>query len=75
MNYDKFCCECKNPKEHNACEKYYIWNPTTCCCEKCEYLASSIEDSMVLCDDIINDADSVPKMLQVLHQQIFLTKN
>ena len=24
---------CKNPKEHNTCEKNYIWNFTTCICE------------------------------------------
>ena len=27
-NNDKCWCECKNPKEHNACEKDYIWNPS-----------------------------------------------
>ena len=25
-NNDKRQCDSKNPKEHNACEKYYIWN-------------------------------------------------
>ena len=28
-NNDKYLCECKNPKEHNMCEKDYIWNPAT----------------------------------------------
>ena len=27
---DKCPCECKN---HNVCEKDYIWNPSTCNCE------------------------------------------
>ena len=26
-NNDKCQCECKNPKEHNLCEKDYICNP------------------------------------------------
>ena len=25
-NIDKCRCKCKNLKEHNACEKDYIWN-------------------------------------------------
>ena len=32
-NKDKCQCECKNQKEHNACEKDYIWSPATCSCE------------------------------------------
>ena len=31
---NKCWCECINPKEHNACEKYYTWNPSTYCCVK-----------------------------------------
>ena len=26
---DKYRCECKNPREHNARERTIIWNPTT----------------------------------------------
>ena len=33
-NNDKFKCHCKTLKEHNACEKDYIWNLATCTCEK-----------------------------------------
>ena len=53
MNNDKCRWECKNPKEHNACEKYYLWNPSTCTCENGEYLASIINDSVIICDEII----------------------
>ena len=28
-NSNKCLCECKNPKEHQVCEKGYIWNPAT----------------------------------------------
>ena len=40
-------------------KKDYIWNPPTCSCENVEYLASTIEDSVITCDEIIDDADSV----------------
>ena len=41
-NNDECQWECKNPKEHNACDKDYIWNPSTCICENGEYLTNSI---------------------------------
>ena len=31
-NNDKCRHDCKNPEEHNAYEKVYIWNPTTYRC-------------------------------------------
>ena len=74
-NIDKCRCECKNPEEHNACEKHYISNPGTCSCENGEYLVSSISDSVITCDEIANAADSVStgqQMLWVLDQQIFM---
>ena len=58
-NNDRCRCECKNPKEHNAREKDYVWNPATCSCENGERLASAIDDSVITCDDIINAADSL----------------
>ena len=33
----KCWCGCKNPKEHHACKKYYIWDPAACNCEKGKY--------------------------------------
>ena len=67
-------CKYKNPKEHNACEKGYIWNPATYICKNSEYLARIINDSVIMCDGIINTADSVStnvqEMLWVLCQQM-----
>ena len=63
-NYDKYGSEWKNPKEHNAIEKDYIWNSPSCSCENGEYLVSTIDDSVIACDEIINAADSVSKMGQ-----------
>ena len=49
---DKCRCECKNQKEYTACEN-------TCSCENAEYLTSTIEDSTIMCDDVINVEYSV----------------
>ena len=38
----------KTRKEHNACDKYYLWNLTTCSCKDVEYLASTIDDSVTM---------------------------
>ena len=42
-------CECK--KRH-VCYKDYIWNPSTCSCENGKHLASIMDDSVILCDEI-----------------------
>ena len=40
-------------------EKFYIWNPSTGNWENAEYLTSSVDDSMIACDETTNAADSV----------------
>ena len=37
------------------CKKYHIWTPVTCCCENDKYLASVIDDSVITCDEIIDE--------------------
>ena len=32
----------------------YIWNPSTCSCEKGKYLAIIVDDSAITCDEIID---------------------
>ena len=34
------------------CEKDYVWNPATCNCENGKYLASIIDDSAIMCDEV-----------------------
>ena len=61
-------CECKckvdgrncNPdqwwridKKRHLCEKDYVWNPGTCNCENGKYLASIMDDSSIMCNEII----------------------
>ena len=37
--------------------KNVVWNPATCNCENGKYLASIMEDSTIICDDIIKSYD------------------
>ena len=39
---------------HHLYEKDSIWNPATCSCENGKYLASLIDDSVIMCDEIID---------------------
>ena len=34
-------------------QKVYIWNPATCSCENNKYLGSTIDDSVITCDEIL----------------------
>ena len=56
---EKCWCECKNPKKLDACEKVYIWNPSIWICKNGEYSESTIDDSVITCDAIVNAEDSV----------------
>ena len=58
-NIDKCRCKCKNLKEHNACEKDYIWNSSTCICGNGECLASSIDDLVNTSDKVIDGSGNV----------------
>ena len=53
-NNDKCRCECKTT---HVCKKYYIQNPTSCSCKNGKYLASIMDDSLIMYDEII-DAES-----------------
>ena len=41
-------------------KKDYIWSPATCSCENSKYLASTSDNSVITCDEIINAAGSAP---------------
>ena len=53
-NNDRCWGECK--KRH-VCEKDCVWNPATCSCENEKYLASIMDDSPIMCDEIIKSYD------------------
>ena len=46
---------------HETCEKDYIWNPATCSCGNAKYLASTIDDSVITFDEIIEETKAVLK--------------
>ena len=37
----------------NVCEKDYVWNPATCSCKNGKYLASVMDDSVIMCGEVI----------------------
>ena len=39
--------------KHHICEKEHVCNPITCICENGKYLASAMDDSVIMCDEII----------------------
>ena len=56
------------------CEKDYIWNPATCSCKNGKYLASIIDDSVITCDEIIEETKTIP-IIQSEKNTICKTKN
>ena len=44
-----------------ACKKYDIWIPATCSCENSKYLKSTIEDLVIMFDEIIHVVDSISR--------------
>ena len=50
--------KCKN---YQTCQEDYAWNNSTCCCENSKYLGRIIDDSVIICDEIINIICSVLK--------------
>ena len=56
-NNDKCRCEFKNLKEHFVCKNGYFWNPAICSCKNGKY-TRIIGDSVVICDEIIEETKS-----------------
>ena len=54
-----------NVKKHHICEKDYVSNPATCNCENGKYLASIMDDSTIIFDEVRESYDeeikTVPK--------------
>ena len=47
----------------HLCEKDYVWNPATCNCENEKYLASIMDDSTIICDEVIKSCDEEIKTI------------
>ena len=50
-------------KKHHICEKYYACNPATCNSENGKYLASIMDDSVIMCDAVIGSYDEEIKTI------------
>ena len=50
-NNDKCQCNCE---KHHIQEKEYAWNPSPCNYENEKYLASIMDDSAFICDEVID---------------------
>ena len=65
---DKCWCKCK---KRYVCEKDYVWNPATCGCENGKYLASIMDDSAIMCDEVIKPCDvETKKVLKNFKEKI-----
>ena len=49
-------------KKRNVCQKGNVWNPATCTCENEKYLASIMDDSAIISDEV-TDADDETKTI------------
>ena len=56
-NNDKCWCKCKDIYMW----KKYIWNPAICNCKNRKYLASIIDNSVIMCDEIMEETKIIPK--------------
>ena len=65
-NNDKCWFECKN---HQVCEKDYIWNHSTCSCENRKYLASIMDDSAITYDEGIESYNKETKIISTNFNQ------
>ena len=59
-NNDKCRCECE--KRH-ICEKDYVQNPSACSYGKGKYSASIMDDSVIICDEVIKSYDEEIKAI------------
>ena len=46
-------CWCEYKKIH-VCEKDYVWNSDTCNCGNGKYLTSIVDDSVIICNEVID---------------------
>ena len=50
-------------KKHHTCEKDYILNPAACSCKNGKYLASITNDSVIMCDEIVEEQKQLQQIL------------
>ena len=55
-NNNKCLCKCK---KYPPCKKDFSWNPNICICKNSRYFKSAVDNSVIVCDQIINVIESV----------------
>ena len=53
-------------KKRHVCERDYIWTPSICSCENEKILASIANDSVIICDGVIDSYEKETKPQQIL---------
>ena len=69
-NKDICWCECK---KYHVCKKGYVWNPSTCNCENGKYLASIMDNSVIICDEVIKSYDEEIKTIPTNFNKKYIT--
>ena len=59
----------------NVCEKDYVWNPTACNCENRKYLASIMDVTTIICDEVIKSYDEEIKTIPKILMKKIMTRN
>ena len=57
---NKYWSECV---KHHVCEKVYIWNHSTFSCENRKYLASIMDNSAIICNEVTELQDKETKFI------------
>ena len=66
----------KNLKEHQVSIKDYICNPAACSCKNGKYVEGIIDDSVIVCDEIIEETKTVPtKIISTNFKEISIIGN
>ena len=50
-------------KKHHIYEKDYIWNSVTYNCKNGKHLASIMDDSAIICDEVVTSSDEETKTI------------
>ena len=69
-NNHKCWCECK---ESHVCGKGYAWNPSKCIFENEKYLASIMDDSPIICEEVLKSYDEKTKTIPTNFNEIKVT--
>ena len=65
--------KCRCEKRH-VCKKDYVWNPATCSCENGKYLASIMDDSAIMCDEVLESYNKETKTIPSFNEMKAICK-